>query len=194
MSVTKQKLKEAEEKPYLGWIRNELQITNTKVAKWCVWDPEEGDFVAYIDSRRVIIPIPVCDWSFLIGLHEIGHVSTGHRLYSYLMEYNAEKWAIKRAKDNYGIVSLEYEEDAKRYVKQHLIANLIDSDLKITKIKPYVLDWLNETPETIMEYIQNENEQPINTDTLPRRSSFYFSTITSLVSKQWSIFQRLVQG
>lgn len=193
MSTSKQKLREASKKPYVGWIRNELQITNSKVRKWCDWNPDGGDYEANIETRGIIIPIPVCEWSFLVGLHEIGHVSTGSRLYSYLMEYNAEKWAIKRAKESYSVINEEYEEDARRYVKQHLIANLQESDLKITKVKPYVLSWLNETPESIMECITNENEQPVNTNIHLRRINFYISSITSLVSKQWSVFQRMVQ-
>lgn len=192
MSVTKQKLKQANEKPYLGYVRNELQITKSKVRKWCEWNPDEGEFEANIEARSIIIPIPVCEWSFLVALHEIGHVSTGHRLYSYLMEYNAEKWAIKRAKESYGVVNEEYEEDARQYVKQHLIANLQDSDLKITKVKPYVLSWLKETPDSIMEYVQNENEQSINNNNHHRHISFRISSIFGLVSKQWSIFQRVV--
>lgn len=194
MSTSKQKLREASKKPYVGWIRKELEITNTKVRKWCDWNPDGGDYEANIETRGITIPIPVCEWSFLVGLHEIGHVSTGSRLYSYLMEYNAEKWAIKRAKESYGVINEEYEEDARQYVKQHLIANLRESDLKITKVKPYVISWLNETPESIMGYLTNdENEQPVNTNIHLRRINFYISSITSVVSKQWSVFQRMVQ-
>ena len=89
----------------------------------------------------------------------MGHVSTGDRLYSYLMEYNAEKWAIRRAKESYGVVCPEYEEDARSYVKKHLIENLVFSELSIEKVKPYVLEWLNETRSSIAKEIIKMNKR-----------------------------------
>lgn len=135
---------------YVQWIKEQLNQVNCKVHKWVEWDINHGEFEAFIDSRRVVIPTPVDDWSFLVALHEIGHVSTGHRLYSYLMEYNAEKWAITRAKDSYGIVCKEYEEDAKNYVRSILIGELMFSGLQPDKVKSYVLEWLGETKESII--------------------------------------------
>ena len=145
--------------PYLDWTREQLAITKTKVHKWKVWDSGDGDYEAFIESRRVVIPHPIDDWSFLVTLHEMGHVSTGDRLYSYLMEYNAEKWAIRRAKESYGVVCPEYEEDARSYVKKHLIENLVFSELSIEKVKPYVLEWLNETRSSIAKEIIKMNKQ-----------------------------------
>lgn len=139
-----QQLKQANAKPYYKWFRNELNLTNCKVAKWLVWDPDNGDYFADIDSRRVTVPIPVCDWSFLVALHELGHVSTGFRLRHYLMEYNAERWAIKRAKESYGVYSEEYVQEAKSYVKWHLDCELKHTELTIDKVKPYVLEWIEE--------------------------------------------------
>jgi hypothetical protein len=69
------------------------------------------------------------------------------------MEYNAELWAIKRAKDSYGIVNTEYVSDAKEYVKKHLMENLLFSDLLLQDVKPYVLNWLQETPTSIAQCI-----------------------------------------
>lgn len=140
-------------KPYKKWLKEQLAITKTKVHRWFDWDPDADVYQAYMESRRVAIPTPECDWSFLVCLHEIGHVSTGYRLDSYLMEYNAEKWAIKRAQTAYNVYSEEYVDDAKAYVKMHLVENLLFSELKIHKVKPYVLDWLNETPQTIAKHI-----------------------------------------
>jgi hypothetical protein len=144
-------------KEYKNFIKAELKITNVKVKKWLKWHPD-GDqgYEAFIEARRVCLPIPECEWSFLVGLHEIGHVSTGERLYSYLMEYNAEKWAIRRAKESYGIICPDYEEDAKNYVKDHLIENLVFSDLRLKKVKPYVLDWIGETQSSLTKIIQKK--------------------------------------
>jgi hypothetical protein len=138
---------------YKKWLRQELEITNVKVKKWVDWDPDSNIYEAFIESRRVVIPKPVDDWSFLVALHELGHVSTGERIHSYLSEYNAEKWAIKRAKESYQVQCLEYEEDARIYVKKHLIENLIFTELALEKVKPYVLDWLGETKESILKHV-----------------------------------------
>lgn len=141
--MSSRKTKKAQSKPYYEWLRNELKVVNCKVARWLPWNPESSDYFADIDSRRVTIPIPVCEWSFLVALHELGHVSTGFRLRHYLMEYNAEKWAIKRAKEKYGIHSEEYIQDAKSYVQWHLDHELECTELTMDKVKPYVLDWIN---------------------------------------------------
>lgn len=137
---------------YLKHVREQLQITNTRVRKWAEWD-DDYVYEAFSETRSVIIPKPFDDWSFLVALHEIGHISTGERRYSYLQEYNAEKWAIRRAKESYGIYDEKYVEDAKYYVKKHLISNLIQQDLNIEKVKVYVLDWLGETRDSMLKQI-----------------------------------------
>lgn len=137
---------------YTQWIKEQLKIVNCKVHEWMEWN-EKSVYEAYIDSRRVKIPRPINDWSFLVALHEIGHISTGHRLYSYLMEYNAEKWALRRAKEAYSIVCAEYEEDAKNYVRNKLICDLAYSNLTVDKVSPDVLDWLGETKQSILELV-----------------------------------------
>jgi hypothetical protein len=162
--MTNSKLKENQSQPYLNWTREQLAVTKTKVHKWKVWDSDDGDYEAFIESRRVVIPLPIDDWSFLVTLHEIGHISTGERLYSYLMEYNAEKWAIRRAKDSYGVVCPDYEEDARNYVRKHLIENLVFSELSIEKVKPYVLEWLKETRSSIAKQIVKMDKQGLLDD------------------------------
>ena len=134
---------------YEKFVKEQLKLTKTKVHRWIEWDPECDRYEAFVAARRVVIPKPVCDWSFLVALHEIGHVSTGERLHSYLQEYNAERWAIRRAKQAYGIVCPDYEIDAKTYVKKHLIENLIFSELSLQSVKPYVLEWLGESQDSI---------------------------------------------
>ena len=73
----------------------------------------------------------------------------GERVFSYLDEYVAEQWAIKRAKQAYGIVDLDYEKDARRYVWMHIIQNRLFYNLQTNKIKPYVLDWIEATPQQV---------------------------------------------
>lgn len=140
---------------YEKYIRDQLKITNTRVRKWVEWNPHHNfTYEAYLDSRSVVIPKPVCAWSFLIGLHEIGHISTGRRKWSYLMEYNAEMWAIKKAAQLCDLHCPEYETDARLYVRQHVISNLVYSNMEFKDIKPYVLEWLNEDEESLRHVIK----------------------------------------
>jgi len=138
---------------YNKWLRHELKTTNVRVKKWVDWDPDGDSYEAFIEDRKVIIPRPVDDWSFLVALHELGHVSTGDRMHAYLSEYNAEKWAIKRASESYQVQCLEYVEDAKIYVKSHLLEDLIFTELALEKVKPYVLEWLGETKHSILKHV-----------------------------------------
>ncbi len=158
--MIKQKLKEAEKHPYIGWFREQLKITNTKVQKWSDWN-DEMMYEAYVSSRRVHVPIPIDSFSFLVALHEIGHISTGERLYSYLSEYNSEKWAMRRAKEAYNVVDSEYEEDAKLYVLKHLVMDLLDTELTLPKVKPYVKEWIGLNDQQIAKHILklNKNKQ-----------------------------------
>lgn len=158
--MIKNKLKEAEAYPYLGWFREQLKCTNIKVHKWSEWNDVET-YEAFISSRRVHVPIPINEWSFLVALHELGHISTGERLYSYLQEYNAEKWAMRRAKTVYNIDCPDYEIDAKEYVYNHLIQDLLESDLTLKKVKSYVKEWLEVTDSDIANRIltlKNDNQ------------------------------------
>lgn len=164
---------------YREWVKDELKITNTKVRKWLKWIPEgDNGYQAFIDSRRVSIPNPECEWSFMVALHEIGHVSTGYRMHSYLMEYNAERWAIKRAKQTYNIECADYIQDAKEYVRDHLLENLLFSDLEIHKVKPYVLEWIGETKLSIsQEILQMHNEGRIESGSFEPVNINYWSAV-----------------
>lgn len=119
-------------------IRKELKMRNIRVQKWCVEEPPNA-YEAYIESRLVRIPKPVDLFTFHVCLHEIGHIVTGDRLYSYLQEYNAEKWAIKRA-EYYGIIDESYIRDAKLYVLKYCITDSLVHGLD--NIRPYVLEWI----------------------------------------------------
>lgn len=148
MNSTRTLLHKADQLPYMGYVREQLELVGVRVRKWVPWDVDSNEPEAHRDTRQVTIPIPVCSWSFHIALHEIGHISTGERRHTYLDEYNAERWAIKRAA-HYGIVDASYQRDAKRYVWLHIIQNSLFYGLKTEKIKPYVLDWVEATPQQV---------------------------------------------
>ena len=172
---TEHRLNKVKSKPYLNWFRNELNTVNCKVAKWIDWDPDSSEYFANIEMRKVTVPIPECEWSFLVALHELGHVSTGYRLYSYLTEFNAELWAVKRAKDLYSIDNEDYIEDAKRYVKRHLVEDLLFSDLLLQDVKPYVLKWLDETPTSIAQTIVDAIDRNLVTTDFGRLDRKYWA-------------------
>ena len=137
---SRQLLRSVSHLPYLGWVREQLNTVGCKVVKWKPWSRDDSYF-AYFSERRVILPVPECEYSFLVCLHEIGHVSSGDRSHTYLHEYNAERWCISRAKQ-YGIESKRYNAGAKRYVRMHIYQNVVRDQLDIAKIKPYVLKWI----------------------------------------------------
>ena len=150
MKSTKVLLKQAEaSQPYVGYVREQLDLVGVRVRKWMPWDPDSYRYEAFRETRQVLLPIPIDSWSFMVCLHEIGHISMGERVFSYLDEYVAEQWAIKRAKQAYGIVDLDYEKDARRYVWMHIIQNRLFYNLQTNKIKPYVLDWIEATPQQV---------------------------------------------
>jgi hypothetical protein len=131
-------------KPYIDWVKSELKRHDVRVHRWRKFNWEETYF-AYFDSRRVSIPIPECKYSLLIALHEIGHIVKGERLYAYLAEYQAEKWAMETAQSKYGITYKKYENSAKEYVYQHLLEDVVFRMLPLNKIQRKVLKWIGVT-------------------------------------------------
>jgi hypothetical protein len=152
--TTKSRLRQVNHLPYLGWVREQLCTTKSSVRRWVDWNPDLDHYEAFYHTRQVTIPVPECEWSFLVCLHEIGHLSTGDRSHSYLSEYNAEQWAIKRAYERYGVHCPSYIEDAKRYVHSHILQNVLYYGLQVEKIKPYVLDWVGITAEQVLDELQ----------------------------------------
>ena len=150
---TKSLLKSVEEttdKPYIGWVKDELKLNNVRVHKWGKFDWDET-YYAYFDSRRVYIPIPECKTSLFIALHEIGHIVKGERLYGYLAEYQAEQWAIQVARDKYNIISKTYENSARKYVYDHILEDVVYRLLPIKRIQKKVMKWIGVTPEKIQK-------------------------------------------
>lgn len=146
--TVKNQLKRAAKTAYLPALKQQLTRINCRVRMWLPYE-ECQTYYAYFDTRSVIIPVPLCDYSYMVALHEIGHISEGERQYSYLQEYRADMWSIKTAKQTLNIESTQYVLEAKAYILEHLIYNIAHQGLKIEKIKPYVLKWLGHTPESV---------------------------------------------
>lgn len=79
--------------------------------------PFEG--TAYFDERLIKIPNITNLHSFMIALHEIGHIVEGRRKFIYLTEYVAERWAINKAKE-LGIDCSDYKICARNFIISHL--------------------------------------------------------------------------
>jgi len=141
---------------YLFWIKNELKQHNVRVHRWGEFNNDDDEiYYAYFNSRRVYIPIPKCDHSFLISLHELGHIVTGNDFYGHIAEYNAERWAINLAKKKYKIKNEEYEESAKDYVYEHLIEDIACRFFNYKLLDPKIKRWINVNKKDLFEDVNN---------------------------------------
>lgn len=141
-------------KEYVNWIKDELKLHKIRVHKWGKFSEHET-YYAYFDSRRVYIPVPKCDFSFLVALHEIGHLVVGNDFYGHIAEYNAEEWALQTAKTKYGIISEEYEESGKNYVYEQLIEDIAYRFFNYSNLNLKIKRWIN-IPK---KYIINDAEK-----------------------------------
>jgi hypothetical protein len=137
---------------YEKWIKDELKENKIRVHKWGEFNDNEI-YYAYFESRRVYIPRPVCDYSMLIGLHEIGHLVRGNHIYGCIAEYEAEIWAINTAYKKYNIRNKEYELTGKDYIYNNLLEDIVFRLLPIEKIPKKIIKWVNKTPNIIKKDI-----------------------------------------
>ena len=137
------------QKEYVYWVKDELKKNRIRVQRWGKFSPHEI-YYAYFQSRRVYIPIPECDFSFMVSLHEIGHIVSGDSFYGHIAEYNAERWAIHRAKVKYGIINESFEESGKDYIYEQLIEDIIFRSFDYKKLDPNIKRWLKIPQKTIL--------------------------------------------
>jgi hypothetical protein len=142
-------MKKKEENQYLSWVKDELKQHNIRVHRWGEFKEDEI-YYAYFDTRRVYIPVPKCDYSFLVSLHEIGHIVSGDSFYGHIAEYNAERWAIHRAKVNYGIISQSFEESGKEYIYENLIEDMVFREFNYEQLDPNIKRWIKVPKKTTL--------------------------------------------
>ena len=104
--------------------------------------------VAWAAERVIHIPEKMdTPQKFMVALHEIGHIRWSNKRYKYdyLMEYDAEIYAITIA-SSFGFIKKRsmdaYIKRAKSYVLSY-----IERDIKKTKIKEIskeIVDWIND--------------------------------------------------
>ena len=126
---------------YEKWIKDELKENKVRVHKWGEFNDDET-YYAYFESRRVYIPRPICSYSFLISLHEIGHLVKGNNKYGYIAEYEAEIWAISTASGKYQIKDRKYEMSSKVYVYETLLEDIVFRLLPIHEIQKQIIKWI----------------------------------------------------
>ena len=131
---------------YQDEINKLLRFYNITVVQWsksaCGW--------ARKSNRTIKIPPPTTIENFLICLHEIRHITQPGGP-NYVMEYDAERWAIDYAQ-KLGFDTKSYERRAKMYVLKN-IAKGINRGLRVHRVKPEILNWL---PIDITEWEGNK--------------------------------------
>lgn len=142
--TTKQRLAKAD-KSMLDIVRKYLDRHGITVRKWMPYNDRRSSFrnvvyEAYFDAHQVSIPIPIDRYSFYVCMHEIGHLVRGDRMYGYVMEYVAERWAIDKC-IKYGYYTKEIEKKAKQYVYQAMLEDIVFRVLDPDKVREDILDW-----------------------------------------------------
>lgn len=140
--------KRAIESKYYPIVKSLLDRYGIRVKKW----DEYCDTTTYwadFDQHAIQIPIPDCDWSLYICLHEIGHIVKGDRKHSYLQEYHAEKFALNLA-EKYKLRRYKsMVKNSKHYVLLYIIQDIIFNDLDPNAVRKEVRAWLGVTPKNL---------------------------------------------
>jgi len=150
--TTKQRLAKAD-KEMMGIVRKYLNRYGITVRKWLPYTDlisSQRDVVyeAYFDAHQVSIPIPIDRYSFYVCMHEIGHLVCGDRRFGYVMEYVAERWALKKC-EKYGYYTKQTERLAKQYVYYTLLEDTVFRVHPIDKIRQDILEWIGRTPKQV---------------------------------------------
>ena len=112
---------------------------------------QAGRAMQYEEScnPKIKIPRPITPFKFGTGLHEIGHIVLGHcvakkgilisKKPSYIEEYEAEQFAIKKLKE-LRFYTREYEIEAIRYVLEN-IAQAFNRKHNLNKVPKKIIKW-----------------------------------------------------
>ena len=140
--------KRAQNSKYYHIVKPLLDQYGIRVRKWQVYDPNDV-YWADFDAHSALLPIPNCDWSLYICLHEIGHLVKGSRMHSYLQEYHAEKYALSKIEELQlrGFASMV--KNGKKYVLQNILQDMIFHNLNPNAVRKEVRAWLGTTPKRL---------------------------------------------
>lgn len=127
---------------YEAVVRLYIRRLDIHVKKWYK-SLNAASYIAFQDSKTVMLPVPKNRTAFLICLHEIGHIAEGWHEISYVNEYLAEMYAISEAK-KWNIDTEAYEIKAKQYVLAHLVKDWNANRIKT--VKKDIKEWLDVNP------------------------------------------------
>ena len=135
-------------------VRKYLNRYGIRVGQWYPHYLDENGKIANVtyqacyETHRVFIPVPVDDYAFYVCLHEIGHLATGEARYSYLQEYRAEQWALKKLKQ-YGYYKKNFEREARQYVLNVMYEDICFRGLNIATVNPKIQAWIQRDVHSI---------------------------------------------
>lgn len=140
--------KRAQQSKYYPIVKRLLDRYGIRVQKWQDYDASHV-YWADFDAHSALLPIPDCNWSLYICLHEIGHLVKGHRMYVYLQEYHAEQYALSQIEkmDLRGFASMV--KNGKKYVLQNVLHDMIFNNLSPNSVRKEVRAWLGITPKRL---------------------------------------------
>lgn len=145
---------ESKKDPRMMLVRKYLNRYGIRVGQWYPHYLDENGKVANViyqacyETHRVFIPVPVDDYAFYVCLHEIGHLATGEARYSYLQEYRAEQWALKKLKQ-YGYYKKNFEREARQYVLNVMYEDICFRGLNIAAVNPKIQAWIQRDVHSI---------------------------------------------
>lgn len=138
----------AKKSKYYNQVRSLLDRHGIRVRGWHDYD-EVDAYWADFDQHSVKLPIPNCNWSLYVCFHEIGHLVTGSRQYSYLQEYHAEKYALSQVEKLQLKGFATMVKNGKKYVLQNLLQDIIFHQLNPNTVRKEVRAWLGITPKRL---------------------------------------------
>jgi hypothetical protein len=112
-------------KQYQAIIRKLIKEHDITVVKY--YNSFQGN--ALIEEKKIWIPKPVCETSFYIALHEIGHVISGldsTKQPNWLHEYEATRYALEQAK----MEGIDFSEEMIQAIRGYLKSVLCDEIMK----------------------------------------------------------------
>jgi hypothetical protein len=127
---------------YEAVIRLYIRKHKIHVKKWYK-SLNAASYTVFQGSRTVMLPVPKNRTSFLVCLHEIGHISEGSYPISYINEYVAEIFAITEGK-KWDAETDAYEFKAKQYVLAHLVKDWNTGRIK--SVRKEIREWLDINP------------------------------------------------
>lgn len=140
--------RKAQQSKYYHIVKPLIDRYGIHVRKWVDYNPKDT-YWADFDQHSALLPIPDCNWSLYICLHEIGHLVKGSRDHSYLQEYHAEKYALGMV-EKLGLRGFaSMVKNGKRYVLQNTIQDIVLHGLNPNSVRKEVRAWLGITPRRL---------------------------------------------